>query len=97
VSAQFAMDSAAGAPRRATAPLRAPLGRTVVLATLTALLVGCANAPPAPVSEADPSDPHAQVPAAAYRSTIAPYASQRPVDPAPWREQNERVAPTPRS
>jgi hypothetical protein len=25
------------------------------------------------------------------------YVSQRPVEPAPWRERNERVAPQPRS
>jgi hypothetical protein len=41
----------------------------------------------------DPSHPAAPVPPAAYRSTLGGYTSRRPVDPAPWREQNERVAP----
>jgi hypothetical protein len=29
----------------------------------------------------------------AYRSTVAPYTSLRPVAPSSWREQNDRVAP----
>jgi len=33
------------------------------------------------------------VPAATYRPVLGGYVSQRPVDPAPWREQNDRVAP----
>jgi len=27
---------------------------------------------------------------------IGPYQSQRPVEPAPWREQNEQIAPAPK-
>jgi hypothetical protein len=61
------------------------------------LLGGCTEAPMAPVAGADPSDPGASAPRVGYRSTIAPYKSQRPVDPAPWGEQNQRVAPQPKS
>ena len=65
-----------------------------ILLPLLATLAGCA---PAPIlAGPDPSDPRARVPAVGYRSTIAPYVSQRPVEPAPWREQNERVAPKPK-
>jgi hypothetical protein len=30
-------------------------------------------------------------------SNIGSYKSQRPVSPGPWREQNEQVAPAPKS
>jgi hypothetical protein len=69
-----------------------------VLAVLPALLLaGCRDAPTAAVVGPDPSDPNARAPRVDYRSTIAPYKSQRPVDPAPWGEQNQRVAPQPKS
>ena len=32
-----------------------------------------------------------------YRSTVAPYTTLRPVAPSPWKEQNERAAPAPKS
>jgi hypothetical protein len=47
------------------------------------------NAPGSP----DPSDPNARAPATAYRPVLGGYVSQRPVEPAPWRTQNNRVAP----
>nr|WP_247989267.1 hypothetical protein [Bradyrhizobium sp. 186] len=50
-----------------------------------------------PLVGADPADPGAKVAGVGYRSTIAPYSSLRPAAPAPWREQNDRVAPTPKS
>jgi len=50
-----------------------------------------------PLVGADPADPGAKVAGVGYRSTIAPYSSRRPTAPAPWREQNDRVAPTPKS
>jgi hypothetical protein len=62
----------------------------IVLAAFT--LVGCM--PKAPLAGADPA---AKVAATGYRSTIAPYSSLRPSAPAPWREQNDRVAPAPKS
>jgi hypothetical protein len=65
--------------------------------TLALLLAACTDAPRSPVAGPDPSDPGARVPRVDYRSTTGPYKSQRPVDPAPWTEQNERVAPAPKS
>ncbi|MBI3435097.1 MAG: hypothetical protein HY056_08480 [Proteobacteria bacterium] len=62
---------------------------------LAALAAGCA-APPLPYSGADPADPQASVPPARYRSSVAGYVSRRPVEPAPWRERNDRVAPAPK-
>jgi hypothetical protein len=59
------------------------------------LAAACAALPPAPIAGADPADPRAAAKPVAYRSTTAPYTSLRPVEPGPWREQNERVAPVP--
>jgi hypothetical protein len=56
----------------------------------------CVTTPSAPYAGPDPSDPGVRVPAVDYRSTIGRYTSRRPVEPAPWREQNERVAPAPK-
>jgi hypothetical protein len=40
-----------------------------------------------------PADPQARVPATSYRAVTSGYESRRPVEPLPWRELNERVAP----
>lgn len=71
---------------------RAPVPLRILLPALVLALLahGCA-APPAPLAGADPSDPRAPAPPAAYRAT--PYVSQRPVEPSGWLEQNDRVAP----
>jgi hypothetical protein len=50
-----------------------------------------------PVAGPDPADPSARAPRVDYRSTTGAYKSQRPVEPAPWGEQNERVTPAPKS
>jgi hypothetical protein len=50
-----------------------------------------------PLAGADPADPGAKVAGVGYRSTIAPYTSLRPTAPSSWREQNDRVAPAPKS
>jgi len=75
---------------------RAVRQRRTVNAGLTAafaiLLAACAATPPAPSLTAA-ADPNARVPAARYSSVTAPYTSQRPVEPQPWRERNQRVAP----
>jgi hypothetical protein len=63
---------------------------------LVALTSACAGPPPAPIAGPDPSDPSARAKAVGYRSTLAPYDSQRPVEPKPWLEQNQQVAPAPR-
>ncbi len=68
-----------------------------VVVGLVLLLAGCTDAPRSPAAGPDPSDPGARAPRVDYRSTIGPYKSQRPADPTPWTEQNERVAPAPKS
>ena len=61
--------------------------RTIAGTTATAL----------PLAGVDPADPNARVAAVGYRSTVAPYTSLRPTAPSSWREQNDRVAPAPKS
>ena len=64
---------------------------------VTALALGGCMPTTVPLAGADPADPGARVAGAGYRSTIAPYTSLRPTAPSSWREQNDRVAPTPKS
>lgn len=70
--------------------------RGVGMVCLCLLAAACATEPARLVAGADPADPAAPVPATAHRPALEGYVSQRPVDPAPWREQNERVAPKPK-
>lgn len=84
---------------RATADLGADKRRKnikplVVAAVCTVLLTigGCAAPPPA-TSLTAAADPRVPVPAARYSSVTAPYTRQRPVEPLPWLERNQRVAP----
>lgn len=63
----------------------------------SALVLGGCLPTTVPLAGADPADPSAKVAAVRYRSTVAPYTSLRPAQPSSWREQNERVAPAPRS
>ena len=86
-------------PRSAAAGGHSALWRYRLPAVLTAcalLAQGCAAIPPRPFQGADASDPDVRVPPIAYRPVLGTYSSQRPVEPAPWRELNERVAPTPK-
>jgi hypothetical protein len=64
--------------------------------TLGLFAAACVATPPKSYIGSDPSDPSVRVPSAEYRSAIGGYTGQRPVEPAPWREQNERVTPVPR-
>jgi hypothetical protein len=66
------------------------------IAASTVSLVGCIPTGGTLVG-ADPADPTAKVAAVGYRSTVAPYTSLRPTTPQGWREQNQRVAPSPKS
>src|SRR3954471_17718143 len=71
----------------------ATTGAALALAALTA---ACAAPPPAPVAGADPSDPSVRTKPVGYRSSVGPYEAQRPVEPRPWQEQNQRVGPSQR-
>jgi hypothetical protein len=93
MSAHIRAFGAAASPA-VTQPFRRELG---VLAGLVLLLAGCADPPRSPAAGPNPADPGARAPRIDYRPTVGAYRSQRPVDPAPWVEQNERVAPAPKS
>jgi hypothetical protein len=71
-------------------------GAIAAVSALALLLAGCSDPPRLPVAGADPADPGARTPPVGYRSTVGSYKSQRPADPTPWGEQNERVAPAPK-
>ena len=71
--------------------------RTLAGMAVTALALGGCMPVSVPSVGGDPADPHSRVAGASYRSTIAPYSSLRPTAPSSWREQNERVAPAPKS
>jgi hypothetical protein len=77
-------------------PLRRRLGRLATALALTATLAACGGGRPPPYAGPDPSDPVAPVRAVVAPSTIGPYTRQRPVEPAPWQQQNERIAPAPK-
>jgi hypothetical protein len=67
--------------------------RVAAITALAALAAGCSALTASPARTPDPSDPSVLVPPARYRSAFGAYTSQRPVEPRPWREQNDRVAP----
>ena len=71
--------------------------RTSAGLAVTALMLGGCMPTTVPLSGADPADPNVRVAPVGYRSTIAPYSSLRPTAPSSWREQNDRVAPAPKS
>jgi hypothetical protein len=73
--------------------------RVLVLASVAAIAVTLGGCLPtvASLASVDPADPSAKVAGVGYRSTIAPYTSLRPTAPSPWREQNDRVGPAPKS
>lgn len=92
MSAQFRPRSAAANRRSALWRYRLP----AVLTACTLLAQGCTASPPRPYQGADAANPDARVLPTAYRPVLGTYSSQRPVEPAPWRERNERVAPAPK-
>jgi hypothetical protein len=71
--------------------------RTIAGMTAAALTLGGCMPTTVPLAGAAPADPNARVAGVGYRSTVAPYSSLRPTAPSPWREQNDRVAPAPKS
>jgi hypothetical protein len=72
--------------------------RVVALLPIAALLLaGWRDAPVPLLNEPNPADPWAPAPRVRYQSTIRSYKSRRPVEPLPWNEQNQRVAPEPKS
>lgn len=60
---------------------------------LCLLAAACSTPPDRLAVDSGPADPNVRSSVASYRSVLNGYTSQRPVEPAPWREQNDRVAP----
>jgi len=82
----------------ASARRRVPSARGVAafaVAAIAGLPAACSQAPHR-LAGPDPSDPRASVRPASYRPVIGSYAGQRPVEPSPWRDQNDRIAPGPK-
>lgn len=65
----------------------------VFVALCALLTAACTTLPARPIAGLDPADPEAPVAPVRAGNALGTYVSQRPVGPAPWREQNERVAP----
>ena len=80
-----------------TEELRIRAARRRRFATCFALMLtaaGCSGAPlPAITSGPDPADAQAGAAPATYRPVTAGTVNHQPVEPKPWREMNERVAP----
>jgi hypothetical protein len=87
----------AASGRRPNALLKNRSGPLILLLCTALLVQGCrTDPPPSPYTGRDPSDPRAPVARSTYQSTLGSYSSQRPVEPTPWREQNQGVAPAPK-
>ncbi len=65
----------------------------ICAAGLCLLAAACSTQPDRLAVDSGPADPNARGSAVSYRSVLSGYTGQRPVAPAPWREQNDRVAP----
>jgi hypothetical protein len=63
---------------------------------LALLMQACSNVLQVPLAGADPSSPATRVRGVTYRPVTGGYFASRPLEPLPWREQNERVAPVPK-
>lgn len=70
--------------------------RVVAVVLLGLLIAACAAAPAKQVAVNDPASAEVPVPPVRHRSSLGSYISQRPVDPVPWTEQNQRIAPQPK-
>ena len=66
------------------------------LAAVAGILAGCAQ-PAMPLRAADPADSRTPVPPVSYRPATASYRPMRPSAPMPWRQQNDSVAPQPKT
>jgi hypothetical protein len=61
---------------------------------LLGLLAACAEAPPPALSPSpDPSEPAAGAASDSYRSVTAGTVFYKPIEPLPWEQVNQRVAP----
>ncbi|WP_181704819.1 hypothetical protein [Chthonobacter rhizosphaerae] len=63
-----------------------------IVVAVAAMLSACTAEPPGPSALAV-ADPFAPIPAVAAVPVMAGTVDHRPVDPRPWADVNERVAP----
>ncbi|PYE86495.1 hypothetical protein [Phyllobacterium leguminum] len=64
-----------------------------ILLTAVAVTLSACSSPPLISAGADPSDAAIPVPAMRHMSVTAGTINYRPVEPKPWIERNELVAP----
>lgn len=64
-----------------------------VLLTALAVILSACSGPPTIEAGHDPADANAWAPSLRYVPVTAGTIDYRPVDPKPWTERNERVAP----
>jgi hypothetical protein len=64
-----------------------------VLLTALAVIVSACSSPPVILAGADPADPSSRVPGSRYMPVTSGTLDYRPIDPKPWVEQNQGVAP----
>lgn len=77
------------------AATRAMRASTAIAIVGTSVFLASCTVKTAPLAGNDPTDATSPVAKVGYRSTLAGYQSQRPVQPSSWIEQNQRVAPPP--
>ena len=70
-----------------------PQLRITAMLTMFGFVLGACSVASSQGQGPHPADPQARVPATSYRTVTSGYESRRPVEPLPWRELNERVAP----
>ena len=85
-SAAIGMRGVASISRRISAP-------ALVWVMAVATSACSAPVPLPPLGAVHPADAEAPAPRASYRSVIGAYRGARPVDPKPWAERNQDVAP----
>lgn len=71
------------------------LGLMGILSVIAGTAVARAQVPT--LGDRDPSDPTQPVPATTYEPVTSGLESFRPVDPLPWGDENEKVAPKPKA
>jgi hypothetical protein len=81
-------------PRSGAEETRSIPSRVAVVLCVAPLLAACfPTTPRPPIAGSHPADPAAPAPPATYRPALGDYRSYRPVEPKPWTEQNQQVAP----
>jgi hypothetical protein len=68
--------------------------KSILIIAAAALLTGCSD-PPDFDASGGPADPGSRVPAQRYVPVTAGTIDYKPVEPQPWKERNQEVAPKP--